>query len=143
MANLRLEFDETNQRQFGPCECCGNMTSRVWGYVYEDETSLAVYYVEWTPGHDEAGAAFDLILGKWGDEATAADRWASSLEFRNIESGASFRVVDASKRWIAKSSLIGRVLDRDEIIGRPVADEIFAICDAIYDCDPRIDEVKG
>jgi hypothetical protein len=79
---FHLEIDPQNERTFGPCECCGNMTRRVWGNIYEDEAALAVYYVEWTPGHDVDPATVDLIVGPWGDTATAAERKAICLHYR-------------------------------------------------------------
>lgn len=70
---LALEIDDENQRSFGPCSCCGNMTSRVWGYVYRVDHAFAAYFVEWTPGHNDKEATFDLIIGKWGDGTDASD----------------------------------------------------------------------
>jgi hypothetical protein len=62
--NLQLSIDPNDQRTFGPCDCCGNMTQRVWGYVYDNDAALAAYFVEWTPGHVEQSANFDLIVGR-------------------------------------------------------------------------------
>ncbi len=54
--------------------CCGEMTSRVWGYAYRGDDALAAYFVEWTRGHSYREATFDLIIGQWGEgnEATGA-----------------------------------------------------------------------
>src|SRR5690242_11030249 len=78
---MRLEIRPEDEKAFGPCECCGNMTRRVWGYVYDNEEPIAAYFVEWTPGHFEPEANFDLILGKWGAGTGAADRKAVALVF--------------------------------------------------------------
>jgi hypothetical protein len=80
-SSLTLTIYPEDARTFGPCDCCGQMTSRVWGYVYKLGDALAVYYVEWTPGH-ETSAHFDIILGTWGDETQKPDRKAISLEYR-------------------------------------------------------------
>ena len=142
MSELTLEFSGENQRQFGPCKCCGNLTNRVWGYVYRDASALAAYFVEWTPGHVDRSAAFDLILGKWGDDTSPLDRQAVALDFRHIQTGPSFMVVDAANRKVSTSPLISsRSLRRDEIIGKPISAEIFAVVDAIYLNDPRIVEL--
>jgi len=37
------------------------MTQRVWGYVNQDDATIAAYFVEWTPGHVQNPANFDLI----------------------------------------------------------------------------------
>jgi len=143
VSELTLEFNDENQRRFGPCECCGKLTNRVWGYVYRNASAIAVYYVEWTPGHMDRAASFDLILGKWGDDTSANDRRAAALDFRHIESGPSFMVVDAAGRRLAASPLISHVLARNEIIGHPIASEIFEILDTIYLNDPRIGELTA
>ncbi len=56
---MELEIDPANERLFGPCDCCGQMTRRLWGYVYEDESALAAYFVEWTLGHSHHEANFE------------------------------------------------------------------------------------
>ena len=139
---LTLEIDPENQRLFGPRECCGQMTSRVWGYVYRSDEALAAYYVEWTPGHDSKHANFDLILGKWGEDTTAADRQAIALEFRQLDTGPAFRVIDAKDRRISSNSLASEALDRSSIVGTPLSATVFEICDAIFLDDPRIGELK-
>jgi len=139
---LTLEIDPQNQRLFGPCECCGQMTSRVWGYVYRSDEALAAYYVEWTPGHDSKQANFDLILGKWGEDTTPEDRQAVALEFRQLETGPAFRVIDAKDRKIGSSSLVSVALDRSAVVDTPISAVAFAICGAIFLDDPRIDELR-
>jgi hypothetical protein len=59
---LELLINPEDQRTFGPCECCGNMTQRVWGYVNQGDATIAAYFVEWTPGHVQNPANFDQIL---------------------------------------------------------------------------------
>jgi hypothetical protein len=139
---LHLEIDPDHQRTFGPCECCGNMTQRVWGNIYEGEAAVAVYYVEWTPGHDEPPATFDFIVGPWGDASSREQRKAVCLHFKKLESGPSFMVVDATNRPVGKSDLVAEALRRDQVIGHPIAQKIFALCDAIWLDDPRIDELR-
>jgi hypothetical protein len=66
------------------------MTKRVWGYVNQGETTIAAYFVEWTPGHTEQAANFDLIVGKWGTDSTSHDRKGVALAFRQLQNGPSF-----------------------------------------------------
>src|SRR5437870_12193798 len=70
----QLAINPEDDRTFGPCSCCGNMTRRVWGYVTQDDATIAAYFVEWTPGHEEKAANFDLIIGKWGEDAGRVSR---------------------------------------------------------------------
>lgn len=107
---LALEFDAGNQKELGPCPHCGQRTSRVWGYVYQFDAAIAAYFVEWTPLHPERDATFDLIVGRWGEDAHAADRQGVSVAFRVLETGPSFMVQNAaagSANWIEFAHLIG------------------------------------
>jgi hypothetical protein len=137
---LRLEFEPGNQSTHGPCKCCGNMTQRIWGLLYEADTAVAAYFVVWTPGHDEDGAIFDFIVGPWGDDdgSKTSQRKAVAVYLRRLETGPSFMVVDATQRPVAKHALVGEVLRRDQVIGHPIAQKVFAMCDAIWLQDPRI-----
>ena len=137
---MTLEFEAANEREFGPCPDCGQRTKRVWGYIYRDDAAFAAYYVEWTPSHLDA--LFDLIIGEWGESATADQRKAVSVAFKVLESGPSFMVQDASARKIGSSSLISEALDRKDVIGRPIAEQVFQICDLIYVADPRIADLR-
>jgi hypothetical protein len=141
-SELELEINSEDQKLFGPCVCCGEMTSRVWGYVYRSDAAVAAYFVEWTRFHTMPDAMFDLIVGTWGEGKEASDRQAVSVAFRQLETGPSFMVQDSSARNIASSPLISQALDRNAVIGTPLATEVFAICDLIYLADPRLSEIR-
>jgi hypothetical protein len=105
---------------------------------------LAAYYVHWTLGHvPDRGANIDLIVGDWGEAATAEHRRALALSYRLLDSGPSMMVIDASTRPFSRSGVVGRPLRRDEVIGTPAAQEAFAIADAILAQDTRITELLG
>jgi hypothetical protein len=140
---LTLTIFPENRATFGPCDHCGQMTQRVWGYVNRDEMAVAAYYVEWTPGHEQCQANFDLIVGKWGENANASDRKAVALEYRVVETGPAFMVIDAETRKIGSSPLISEALKRDAVIGTSLAQEVYAICDVVYLEDPRIQELQA
>lgn len=138
-----LEFDETNQGEFGPCPDCGETTKRVWGYVYDHDAAAAAYFVEWTPSHKPKDAMFDLIIGRWGEQAGPNDRKAVAVSFRVLDSGPSFMVQDANTRRVGSSSFVSHALKRDEVIGTQIANEVFAICDLIYLGDSRLKELRS
>jgi hypothetical protein len=140
--NFHLTINPDDQRVFGPCNCCGNMTQRVWGYVSQGEATVAAYFVEWTPGHIEQEANFDLILGKWGPESTSDDRKGVALAFRRLQNGPTFMVINATDRSIATSSLISEALAREQVIGKPIANLVFALCDSIFLQDHRISTLR-
>lgn len=139
---MALQFAVEDEAELGPCADCGQKTRRVWGYVYRSDIATAAYYVEWTPFHPQRDATFDLIIGKWGEDAGPSDRQAVSVAFRVIDTGPAFMVQDASVRRVGSSSLVSRALNRSEVVGQPIAPDVFQICDSIYLADPRIDELR-
>ena len=138
----KLTIETSGEKTFGPCDCCGEMTKRVWGFVYDTDTALAAYFVEWTPGHENGSAAFDLIVGRWGDEAGISTRKSVSLEFRKLQTGPAFMVIDSSTRNVANSPLISAALSREEVLGTEVAAVAFSVCDAIYLQEPRLSGLR-
>src|SRR5262249_6036444 len=129
-----LTVEPTGINDYGPCECCGNNSRCVWGYINSRKVTLASYFVHWTlnrlPDH---GANFDLILGKWGNDSTSSDRCLVSLAYRLAEDGPQFMVIDGHDRPSAKSDLVGRVLRRAEVVGLPISKQAFAAVDAILE----------
>jgi hypothetical protein len=124
----------------GQCDCCGTTTRRVWGSISRDGAMVASYFVTWTLGKPDHGAAFDLVLGKWGANATIQDRYAVALNYRVVEASPQFMVVDAQDR-LTSGSLFGAALSRTDVIGTPLASQVFALVDALFMGDPRLDEL--
>jgi len=142
VTEAQLRIQQTGSKDLGPCECCGNVTRRVWGYVHRGATTEAAYFVEWISGSvDRHGAHFDLIIGQWGDAAKPSDRVAVSLAFRRIPAGPEFMVIDAGDRDFASSELVGRCPSREEVLAGPLAAIAFAIVDAVWLQDERIGEL--
>src|SRR4051794_2550733 len=123
----------------GHCDCCGNQSRCVWGMVHDGGTTVAAYWMNWTVGHlGEPGANLDLIVGRWGDDASRDDRVAVSLLHRRQPDGSpAFMVIDAAERAATKGELARTALDRSEVVGTPLADQVFALVDAIYEQDGR------
>lgn len=138
----RLALEPTDAKDFGPCECCGNNSRQVWGQDRDGDATIASYFVHWTLSRvADHGANFDLIIGKWGKDATAADRCLVALEYRLDGTGPSFMVIDTAGRPAATSELVGNVLARDEVVGQPIATQAFAIVDAVLVQDGRVAEL--
>lgn len=139
-----LTIEQGNSSDYGPCSCCGDMSRSVWGYVHAGNDTQAAYFVHWTLHQVyKHGAHFDLIIGRWGDGTSAKDRSAVSLEYRITEKGPFLSVIDAHGRRHADSTLVKRALRRDDVIGKPLAKTVFAICDEIFLQDDRIAELHG
>jgi hypothetical protein len=126
------------------CECCGQLSRTVSRFAYLGDEAAAAYFVQWTVGGvDTHGANFDLIIGKWGEGATARDRSSVALEFRRTDRGPSFIVIDASARPAGRSDLVSRALAREEVVGTPIAKSAFKLVDAVWLHDGRIGEIVG
>jgi len=126
---------------FGPCDCCGDFSRSINGFVNQGNETIAAYIVHWILAHLEHGAHFDLILGKWGENTEAADRYAVSLRYRVLENGPEFMVIDATQRPIANNELVSRALKREAVVGQPIAAKVFAIADAALVKDERLKEL--
>jgi hypothetical protein len=126
----------------GHCDCCGSTTKRVWGLIHGNGAAVAAYFVGWAEQRPDHGASFDLILGKWGASATKQDRYAVALDYRIVEGSPQFMVVDAQGRLTSDGELVDLALKRSEIVGTPLAPQVFALIDAIYMGDSRLDEIR-
>jgi hypothetical protein len=126
----------------GHCDCCGSTTKRIWGFIHRDGATVAAYFVGWAEQCPDHGTSFDLILGMWGAATTKQDRYAVALEYRIVEGSPQFMVVDAQGRLTSDQDIAGFALKRSEIIGTPLAPRVFALIDAIYIGDPRLDEIR-
>jgi len=144
MREIAITIEPDGEKDTGVCDCCGRSSRRVWGFAYEGDACVAAYFVHWTVGHvHEVGAKFDLIIGPWGDGAVAANRSAVGLDYRLLETGPAFMVIDAGVRPIADSELVGQALGRDQVLGTPIAERAFGVADAVLAHDQRIAELLG
>lgn len=72
---------------------------------------------------------------------TPANRVGVSVRLRYPTDQFGFMVVDAGDSVLAGSELISRTLKRHEVIGTPLAAEVFSMLDAIWLRDERIAEL--
>ena len=135
-----IEIEPASMKNSGRCACCGKSRRTVWGYVYRDGGPRACYFVEWTLGRRACSARFDVVVGDWFDGTTEDDREAVSLEYRLLDGGPIFSVVDAVGRPAAE---VGRATKGVEIAGTPLAEEAVTIADAILQADDRVRELAS
>ncbi|AFO91516.1 hypothetical protein [Phaeobacter inhibens] len=132
---------EPTKESGGFCDCCGKQTRTVWGYVHEqDGGTVASYFVQWTVdvSIEDHPANFDLIYGAWGDGTSKSDRRAISLIHFENDGVPGVSVVNATDRPVASSELVGSAMNREELIGTPLAQQVFAIFDAVILQDKRL-----
>lgn len=135
VAETRVEIEPASMRTSGRCDCCGKSRRTVWGYVYRDGGPRACYFVEWTLEHRDRSARFDVAIGRWYDGTTEDDREVVSLEYRLLDAGPSFHIVDAGGRPAAE---VGRATRASEVSGTPLGEEVVAIAEAVLRADERV-----
>jgi hypothetical protein len=86
------------------------------------------------------GVTFELIIGKWGDESTPADRYAIWLRYGVTAKGAGFMVIDAQAN--VDDQLVGKAMKRQDVVGTPLAEQAFALADEVWLHEKRIGEIK-
>jgi hypothetical protein len=139
----RLVVEPDGETQSGPCPCCGTWTKTLWGFIHRGDETIAAYYVSWTLGHTKVeGATFEFIIGQWTEESAAEDRQLVALAYRMTPKGAGFMVIDAKKQERGDDELVSKALKRSEVIGTPLAAEVFALGDAVCLDDPRLAELR-
>ncbi len=132
---------EPSDESSGHCDCCGNESRSVWGFVHRrGAETVACYYMQWTVGRslESHPANFDLIYGPWGEAASNTDRCAISLLYFENEDGPAVTVIDANNRPVADYEFVGSAAKRDEVIGTPLAAAAFTIFDAVILQDKRL-----
>lgn len=134
----RFTIERLGENQ-GHCDCCGHESRSVAGLVHEQCGAWTAYWMYWTVNHlNDTGANLDLVLGPWGEGTSAEDRYAVSLvHFQQEDGTPALMVIDARDRPAANGGVAANGLRRDEVIGTPLAQQIFAITDAIYEQDGR------
>jgi hypothetical protein len=135
-----LEIEPASMRNSGRCACCGKSRRTVWGYVYRDGGPRACYFVEWTLGRRDCSARFDVVVGSWFDGTTEDDRETVSLEYRLLDTGPSFSLVDAEGRPAAE---VGRAKKSAEVAGSPLEEEVVTIAGAVLEVDERVRELMA
>jgi hypothetical protein len=127
----------------GVCECCGNVSRQITGFVHENDVTILGYSFNWTVGRfPDHPANIDLVMGEWGDVASPEQRFLISMLLTVRDHRPEVLVIDSGNRPMAyKSDLVSRALRRDQVVGTPLATKVFALIDAIFLDDPRVSEL--
>jgi|ERR1051326_27417 hypothetical protein len=131
---IHIEFEAPSS---GTCACCGETTTRLTRFVYDDDEAYAVYFACMSDVHpNEVVAA--VSVGVWWEGGTAADRTAFALRLWQNESQFGVTIEDAAGSPWQSVELIGRMLDRSEALGHPRLKDVFHITDHIFADDPDV-----
>lgn len=136
--NHTLTVEPTGENR-GHCDCCGNASCTIWGYVHEADRTIAAYFVHWTSGSADHMPNIDFLIGTWGDD-NVNDRVLSSWLYSPSHN--SFMIIDAAQRPAARSELCSHALSRDETLSMPDIRNLAASClDAVWLQDQRMMKV--
>lgn len=132
-----LVVEPDGESSFAHCEDCDHTTRKVWGWISDETSTRAAYLARWTVGHLELGAQLVLSIGVWGDDASPNQRRRIAVECRMGADRPAFTVVDASDFDWANEEFLGEPLTRDEVLATPIAQQAFAMLDALTEQDER------
>jgi hypothetical protein len=137
------EVEPDSDLTSGVCPCCGNVSRQITGFVHQGDATRAGYSFHWTVGSfPDHPANIDLVMGRWGETASADERFLVSMVLTLRNGGPDVIVTDATSRPLAKKrDLVSRALKRGQVIGTPLASEVFGLVDAIFLSDPRVPEL--
>jgi hypothetical protein len=127
----------------GYCDCCGKQSKTIWGDLGDSSGTKAVYFVQWTVDQPLHMPNFDLVLGRWGEGTAPQDRVLVSLLYQPRLGGGSFMVASGKGRRADDRTLCDRALERTDVIGTPLANEVFSLVDALWLTEPRIEGVRA
>jgi len=118
------------------CSCCGRDMTRLTRFVRRDGNAFAVYFVEFTDGHQDCEAFVIVGLGDWGDDDLDPQKARIAFAYRIRPGEASYELsiinVDDSP-W--STTYLGRRLTRTEALSHPWLQEIYDLSDHMVQCD--------
>ncbi len=134
---IEIEFEEPKIKA---CDCCGQQVVTLTRFVYMDGDAFSVYYANFTRGHAERVVHGLIGLGKWGDDAKAADRVAFPFDIRTSENSYQVGLINANQSQWSDTTFLGKLLDRDEALKHEWVKEAFHITDHMVSDDKIIVE---
>lgn len=127
----------------GQCDCCGHESKTIWGDLADSSGTKAVYFVHWTVGQPSHMPNVDLVLGPWGEGTKPIDRVLVSLLYQPRHGGGALMVVSGEGRPSDDRNICGHALERAEVVGTPLAKEVFSLVDSLWLTEPRMAEVRA
>ncbi len=119
----------------GICPCCGTDTACTRGDVELDGRQVASYLVKWTVGHPENGMGWLVSLKHPDTGPAVCIKVGYSFEHGSF----MVRHRDEELGWIEEDfDGFGPVLDRNEVIGTPLATKLFEVLDDLWLTDPYV-----
>jgi hypothetical protein len=117
----------------GHCSCCGTDTVATRGKLVNGSRQIAAYLVKWTVDQPSHGMIWLVSFRSERNEDLV-------VCLRYFFEEGSFMVRGLGDETWTPEELEGysRLLDRDEVIGTPLAERVFAMVDEIWLTDPHV-----
>jgi hypothetical protein len=103
---IEIEFEPPTTKL---CECCGAETVSLTRFVLQDGDAHAVYYAQYSRGHEYDRINGMVSLGEWGDSAPPEDRVAFPFQLWASEDSYNVALTDASASPWSHVTFLGRI----------------------------------
>ncbi|WP_293264950.1 hypothetical protein [Neptunomonas sp.] len=134
---IEIEFEEPKHEK---CECCGNTTTQLTRFVYQDGDAFAVYYILFTEGHEDK-VAYSLIgLGEWGEGGEPEMRTAFAVNIWDNDDNWAVTVTDKEESPWSHVEFLGKIVNREEALLHHWIKDVYHITDHIVAEDKLVIE---
>ncbi|HEY2847323.1 MAG TPA: hypothetical protein VGI80_05845 [Pyrinomonadaceae bacterium] len=132
-----LEF-EYCEPEFGPCDCCDAVVTRITRFVSQDEEPYAIYYGHLSESDAERRMLGLISLGEWGSETVPECRVAFAFRLWPGNDKYNVSIFDAAESSWSNAGLVGKKLSREDALAHPWLPEVFHLTDHMAIDDPAI-----
>ena len=134
---IETEFEKP---KYSLCECCGNTTTKLTRYVYQNGDAFAVYYVLFTNGHENKVAQLLIGLGEWGEDGSPEKRTAFAINIWDDGGNWGVGLTDKNESPWSHVDFLGTILNREEALAHSWVKDVFHITDHIVSEDQPVIE---
>ena len=135
---IEIAFEEP---QYEVCECCGNKSTRLTRFVYQNNDAFAVYYALFTRSHKDKLVHGIIGLGEWGDdEKGPEERLAFPFKIWTTETNYQIGITSKEESPWSHVTFLGRILDKEEALNHEWIKDVFHITDHIVSEDKEVVE---
>ena len=132
---LTIEFEPPKESR---CSCCNGVTVTLTRFVHDEEGPVAVYKARFGRGHPDRVVEILVSIGDWEEGAQPWDRVAFPLRMWLAQDQFAVGLTEAEESPWRKSTLFGRILNREEALAHERVKEVFHVTDHIAREDAAI-----
>ena len=129
-----MSIAENQHYHRGVCACCGSDTAYTRGVVLRGRERIAKYLIKWTVGDPSHGMGWLVSL----PQADSGREVSISLRYSFEHDSFMVRHLGDEPWTDDDLAGFGELLDRDHVIGTPLAERTFAVVDEIWLADPYV-----